>query len=173
MIRAVADVVKAPVVVFACGNPSRGDDALGPWLLERLQDWLESEGLDAGFELIGDFQLQIEHALDLAGRQLAFFIDAGDGTPAPYSFLRANAAHVPLHSTHALPPEAVLTVYRQITGETAPPAYVLCVRGESFGLGEALSPAGMENGQAALGWLQSLCRNLPLRPGETTASLLE
>jgi Ni,Fe-hydrogenase maturation factor len=30
-----------PVLILACGNPSRGDDALGPLLLERLQNWLD------------------------------------------------------------------------------------------------------------------------------------
>ena len=48
------------VVVFAVGNPSRGDDALGPLLMAGLeqQDW-------PGVQLVSDFQLQIEHALDL------------------------------------------------------------------------------------------------------------
>ena len=84
----------APVVILACGNPSRGDDALGPILLDRLQAWLESAGcagLADDFELIGDFQLQVEHALDLIGRRLALFIDAGQQTPAPFVFRRAQA----------------------------------------------------------------------------------
>ena len=67
----------APVVVFAVGNPSRGDDAIGPVICGRLEKWLENEGLADQFELIEDFQLQIEHAMDLQGRQLALFIDAG------------------------------------------------------------------------------------------------
>ncbi len=148
----------APVVVFACGNPSRGDDALGPLLLDRLQAWLEAEGLAGGFALVGDFQLQIEHALDLAGRKLALFIDAGSGTPAPFLFLPANAANATPHSTHALSPEAVLTVYAQINHEAAPPAYVLCVRGETFALGEGLSAAAEANATAAFALLQGLCR---------------
>ncbi|MBI4742198.1 MAG: hydrogenase maturation protease [Betaproteobacteria bacterium] len=148
----------APVAIFACGNPSRGDDALGPLLLDRLQTWLEVEGLAGGFDLIGDFQLQIEHALDLAGRELALFIDAGSGTPAPFLFRPANAANATPHSTHALSPEAVLTVYAQIAHEAAPPAYVLCVRGETFELGEGLSAAAEANAIAAFALLQSLCR---------------
>ena len=79
-----AELMPAPVVVFAVGNRSRGDDALGPLLLERLAAVLDAEGRGSRFELIDDFQLQIEHALDLAGRRLALFIDAGTGTPAPF-----------------------------------------------------------------------------------------
>ena len=75
------------VVVFAVGNPSRGDDALGPLLM----DWL-AEQARPGVHLVSDFQLQIEHALDLEGHQLALFIDAGTGTPAPFEFRETGPA---------------------------------------------------------------------------------
>ncbi len=152
------ELLKAPVVVFACGNPSRGDDALGPLLLERLQDWLDAEGLADGFELIGDFQLQIEHALDLAGRRLALFIDAGHETPAPFVFRETVAAGKPGHSTHALPPESVLAVLPRISEQAAPPAFVLCIRGEKFSLGEGLSAAASAHAEAAFALLQQLAR---------------
>lgn len=133
--------MKAALVVFAVGNPSRGDDAIGPELLGRLAAWLDKEGLSERVELIEDFQLNIEHALDLEGRELALFIDAGENTPAPYVFERIFPAAIPSHSTHALPPQAVLQVYRQTEGAEPPPAFLLGVRGECFELGEGLSPA--------------------------------
>ncbi|MGV0950399.1 MAG: homospermidine synthase, partial [Azonexus sp.] len=76
----------APVVVFAVGNPSRGDDAIGPVICGRLAKWLENEKFTDRVELIEDFQLNVEHALDLQGRELALFIDAGENTPAPFIF---------------------------------------------------------------------------------------
>ena len=148
--------LKAPVVVFACGNPSRGDDALGPLLLDRLQAWLDAEGLADGFELIGDFQLQIEHALDLAGRRLALFIDAGHETPAPFVFRQTVAVDKPGHSTHAFPPESVLAVLPRVSDEVPPPAFVLCVRGEKFELGEGLSVAASAYAEAAFVLLKQL-----------------
>ena len=150
--------MSAAVVVFAVGNPSRGDDAIGPLLCGRLARWLENEGLAGGFELIEDFQLQIEHALDLQGRELALFIDAGTGTPAPCTFRRITPATGIAHSTHALPPEAVLHVFRQTEGGKPPPAFVLCVRGEEFGLGEPLTAVAAAHADAAWALLQSLCR---------------
>ena len=150
----------APVVVFAVGNPSRGDDAIGPVLFERLLVWLDQEGLAPGFELIEDFQLQIEHALDLRGRQLALFIDAGEGTPAPYSFRQVQAVAGITHTTHELPPEAVLQVYRQTEGGEPPISFVLCVRGESFELGEPLSEAAQQRVEQAVIMLQDLCRDI-------------
>ncbi len=148
----------APVVVFAVGNPSRGDDAIGPALFERLLVWLDEEGLSEGFELIEDFQLQIEHALDLRERQVALFIDAGEGTLAPFSFGQVFPSSGVAYTTHELPPEAVLQVFRQTEGGEPPPAFVLCVRGESFELGEPLSDSAENHVQQAFGLLQALCR---------------
>jgi hydrogenase maturation protease len=146
-----------PVVVFAIGNPSRGDDAIGPLLFERLSTWLDEEGLADGFDLFEDFQLQIEHAIDLKGRRLALFIDAGDRTPAPYTFRRIAPTTEVAHTSHALAPEAVLQVYRQIEGEAPPPSFVLCVRGEGFALGEPLGASARNAVNAAFAALQSLC----------------
>lgn len=148
----------APVVVFAVGNPSRGDDALGPLLCARLEAWLETAGLADGFTLIEDFQLQIEHALDLVGCQLALFIDAGERTPGPFIFAPIAASTASSPTSHALAPEAVLQVYRQTEGEAPPPAFVLCVRGEGFELGAPLSPVAQASGDAAFAFLTGLCR---------------
>ena len=142
--------MRAGVVVFAIGNPSRGDDALGPLLLARLAQWLAAQARGGEFELIDDFQLQIEHALDLQGRRLALFIDAGCATPAPFSFYPiVHAASSATSSTHALPPEGVLDVYRQFAGREPPPSFVLCVRGEEFELGAGLSGAAREHAELA------------------------
>lgn len=152
----------APVVIFAVGNPSRGDDAIGPELYGRLAKSLENEGLADQFELIEDFQLQIEHALDLQGRQLALFIDAGENTPAPYTFKQIAPAIGIAHTTHELPPEAVLQVYLQTEGSEPPPSFVLCVRGEEFELGEPLTATTSSYVEAAFGLLMQLCREATL-----------
>jgi hydrogenase maturation protease len=146
------------VVVFAIGNRSRGDDAVGPLLLERLASWL-GDGVHGGeFALIDDYQLQIEHALDLQGKRLALFIDAGCGTPAPLAFYTIVPADTPVaHSTHALPPQAVLEVYRNLAQAEPPPSFVLCVRGEHFELGEGLSRAAQAHVEAAWRLLMLLC----------------
>lgn len=152
----------AKVVVFAVGNPSRGDDAIGSELARRLADWLQEAEQGEVIEVIEDFQLQIEHALDLAGRDLALFIDAGINTPAPYVFRQIAVAADSSHTTHALSPEAVLEVYRRTEADAPPPAFVLCVRGESFELGEPLSVAAEAHVTKALELLAGLCREASL-----------
>jgi hydrogenase maturation protease len=146
------------VIVFAVGNRSRGDDALGPLLLERLALWLAAEGRIGDFELIDGYQLQIEDALDLGNRRLALFIDAGRGTTAPFEFRAVRAATASGGGgTHALPPERVLQVFREIGQGEPPPSFVLCIRGERFELGEGLSAAAARNAEAAWTLLARLC----------------
>ena len=143
---------RAPVLVLAVGNPSRGDDALGPELAARL----EAAALP-GVEVIVEFQLQVENALDLVGRERVVFVDAGTGTPAPFELRRIAAAPEFLHTSHALSPAAVLATYRRVREEAPPDAWLLCVRGESFELGEPLSEAAVAHLAAA--W-PALLRNV-------------
>ncbi|MCM8612063.1 hydrogenase maturation protease [Accumulibacter sp.] len=149
---------RAPVAVLACGNPSRGDDALGPLLLERLRAWLATDGRSAGYELIGDCQWQIEHALDLVGRELVLFIDAGALTPAPFVFAPVQASGFVGPGSHALSPQALLSVLARIGDEPPPAAFVLAVRGERFELGGALGQNALAHADAAFAFLQELCR---------------
>ena len=143
------------IVLFGYGNPSRGDDALGPLLLERAEAWLPGQpGLSV--EPVADFQLQIEHALDLQGRDLALFLDADVACPTPYSLRRAMPVQDTSYSTHELSPGAVLHVYREVTGQHPPPAYILSMRGEQFELGEPLSAGATGNLDAAWVMLQEL-----------------
>jgi hydrogenase maturation protease len=162
--------MSASVVIFAVGNPSRGDDAIGPECYGRLEKLLKNEILAGSVELIEDFQLQIEHALDLQGRELALFIDAGANTPAPYVFERIFPSTAVAHTSHALSPQAVLQVFRQTEGSEPPPAFVLCVRGERFELGEGLSAEAAAHVDAAFELLRHLCREPGLPDWEKAAT---
>ena len=52
----------APVLIFAVGNESRGDDGLGPLLLRELQAYLHANGDAHGFELLEEFQRELTFA---------------------------------------------------------------------------------------------------------------
>lgn len=140
----------APLLVFGWGNPSRGDDALGPLFVERLQAAL---GPTPGVEFLTDFQLQVEHALDLVGRERVLLVDASVEAAAPY---RAAALHAARDATslssHALSPAAVLQVYVELHGHAPPPTTLLAIRGESFELGAPLSAAAARHLDAAFDW---------------------
>ncbi len=149
------NTLPAPVLVIAIGNESRGDDALAPLLLHRIADCASPHQV----ELLEDFQLQIEHAADLAGRKLVLFMDAGMDTPAPYLFYRAQAHESHGVFSHALTPEAVLATYCRVYRLAAPPAYVLCIRGEQFELGATLSRDAEMHMEVAVNFVRTLLSN--------------
>jgi hydrogenase maturation protease len=146
----------APWLVLAVGNPSRGDDALGPELIERL---LHLEAGSSDVEFLSDFQLQIEHALDISGRRAVLFVDAArPGVVLQAAFGDIADAHASQHTacgvslvpinaderfpvaSHALRAEAVLEVARRLKMRL-PPAWQLAIEGQAFALGEGLSEA--------------------------------
>ncbi len=137
------------VIILTCGNPSRGDDALGSLFAERLERAREQFGWD-DVDLFTDFQLQIEHAVDLEGRTLALFVDASVSCPTPYQLTRLQPACDTSYTSHALSPAAVLQVYAQVNHAPPPPAFQLAIRGESFELGEPMSAVAEANLAAAL-----------------------
>lgn len=140
------------VLILACGNPSRGDDALGPRLIERLE--AVAARLPAlSLERLTDFQLQIEHALDLVGRDLAIFADAALSGPEPFDFVPVRPQPAAAMTTHAMSPGAVLRVYRQVIGAEPPDCRLLAIRGYRFELGEPLSVQAEANLEAALEYL--------------------
>ena len=91
------------VLIVGIGNPSLGDDALGPLLIERLETLLAQEDPAAALniELLSDFQLQIEHALDLLNRSLALFVDAHVDCSAPFELTAIKPQANRSVSTHA------------------------------------------------------------------------
>lgn len=139
----------APLLVLGVGNPSRGDDALGPLFVERLGEALAPLVSCGTLELLSDYQLQIEHALDLTGRQRVVFVDASVETPAPFEFARITARRDRSATSHALSPEAVLATHLEIAGEP-PESYLLAIRGERFELGAELSLPARSHLDAAL-----------------------
>ncbi len=147
----------APILIFGWGNPSRGDDALGPLFVERI----EAMNLP-GVECLTDFQLQVEHALDLENRQRILFVDASIEAPPPFSVSRLNPARDTTFSTHAITPESVMQVYVDLHDDDPPPCDMLAIRAERFELGEGLSPAASDHLEAALRWTDSwLTQQIP------------
>jgi hydrogenase maturation protease len=143
----------APVLVFTWGNPSRGDDALGPALYDRLLEQRAAGGLP-GVDLLTDFQLQIEHALDLRGRQRVVFVDASVSATPPYVFRALQPDPDVAFTTHAMSPGAILSVFARVEQHAPPPSFLLSVRGYEFGLGQSLSPAASRHLDAACDFLQ-------------------
>ena len=162
-----------PVLVFGYGNLSRGDDALGPLLLEYIENHCDL----ADVEILSDFQLQIEHALDLENRSLVLFVDASVACVGAFDFARLEAARDKSYTTHAMSPAAVLAVYLSIKKQPPPPSFLLSIKAEHFELGEGLSIQAENNLDQAGLFAKRLLQNAELNAwlGQTivnTESLL-
>lgn len=141
----------APLLVFGWGNRSRGDDALGPLAVERLRALPHDP---AHVEFIDDYQLMVEHVLDLQQRDRVLFVDASRRGPTPFEASAVEAAPDVSSSTHALSPQALLHVYANVLDRVPPPCTLLAIRGETFELGATPSLAALAHLDAAVRWAQ-------------------
>ncbi|MGZ4958298.1 MAG: hydrogenase maturation protease [Methylomonas sp.] len=144
-----------PILVLGYGNLSRGDDALGPLLL----DFIEQHADLSEIELLTDFQLQIEYALDIQHRELVLFVDASVAACDGFDFVELRPAKDNSYTTHAMSPAAVLHVYQSILGQLPPPCFLLSIQGLSFELGADLSNEAANNLREACQFVQQLLAN--------------
>ena len=147
------------ILLFGYGNPGRGDDALGPELIERI-----ARLHLAGVECQNDMQLQVEHVTDLNGCDQVLFIDADMSCAEPFEFSGIVAAMDDSYTSHAMNPTALLHAYGQVYGKDAPPAFLLRIRGCDFELGDPLSNKASANLESATRLVVVLCAsvNLPI-----------
>lgn len=144
-----------PVLLFGYGNLSRGDDALGPLVLEHAETHCDVDEI----EILSDFQLQIEHALDLEGRRLVLFVDASVACDNAFDFSVLEPVRDKTYTTHAMSPAAVLDVYQSIRKQAPPPCFLLSIKAEKFELGEGLSVGAENNLTQACRFVECLLSN--------------
>lgn len=152
----------APLLVFGWGNASRGDDALGPLCIERL---CARQVSGPRVEYLDDYQLQIEHALDLVGRERVLFVDASLNCAAPFEVTLLGAGRDAHIISHALSPQALLHVFVDLHGGLPPPCTLLAIRGERFELGEPPSAGALSHLDAAVRWASAWLTASVTEPG--------
>jgi len=145
--------MKAKLLVFAYGNLSRGDDALAPLLAETIEQDFSG---DLQLEVLTDFQLQIEHALDIEGRELVLFMDASVNSTEIFTLSELQAEKDKSYTTHAMSPASVLQVYQDIIKTPLPPCFLLTIQGMAFELGEPLSAEAQSNLKQAQAFIMPL-----------------
>ena len=160
----------APILVMGWGNVSRGDDAIGPLLVEALRQYAASQwpGADT-IECLDEFQLQIEHAYDLQDRQQVLFIDASTEATTPFETHAVTAPYAdnadsvtPVGASslsHALSPHALVSIAQNVLRLPLPACTLLAVRAHAFGLGEPLSAEAQGNLAQAEQWAQRWLHN--------------
>ena len=102
--------------------------------------------------MLTDFQLQVEHALDLVGRERILFVDAALDLAEPFAVRPLQAARGGGLGSHALAPEAVLQVFQDLHHQSPPPATLLAIRASAFELGTAPRAEALADLDLAVAW---------------------
>lgn len=147
------------MLLFGYGNPGRGDDGLGPELIERIAS-LQLDNVACQ----NDMQLQVEHVTDLSEHEKVVFIDADMACDGPFEFSEIIAEKNGSYSSHAMNPPALLYAYQQVYGKEAPPAFMLRIRGYDFELGDSISAQAAVNLEAATRLVRQLCPTVQSAP---------
>ncbi|MBK9290767.1 MAG: hydrogenase maturation protease [Bacteroidetes bacterium] len=143
------------ILVYGYGNPGRQDDGLGAALVQQLEQWLATQ---TGLEVDTDcnYQLNIEDAAAIAGRELVIFVDATlDEAVDDFRFTEVNPSDARVEFTmHAVSPAFVLDLCQKINGNR-PKAMLLQIRGYNWDFEERLSEDARHNLSLALDFLQN------------------
>ncbi len=146
----------ASILLFAYGNPSRGDDALAPSLLEHIQQANLTEACGYPLRFLLDYQIQIEHVIDLEKCTRVILIDADQSIDCAFRFCRLSEKNETRYTTHGMTPPTLLHLYRSLHLQSPPLTAMLSIRGHSFRLGEGLSELAQENLTQAAEFLHAL-----------------
>jgi hypothetical protein len=157
----VAEILAHPTIIEMDYLPQDHACLLTLFLLTALREQIriDPNRRRAGLHhvtVIEDFQLQIEHAMDLDGADLALFLDASVAAAHPFTFTETGPREGLTHTSHAMAPEAVLDVFARVLGRRPPPAFVLAIRGDAFELGTELGEAAAERLEAAWDFVRPL-----------------
>jgi len=161
--------------VIFIGNPSRGDDGVGPLLFQEMEDWLNGRknvesGLDNnGVQLIDTFQLEPELCCDIENTEALILVDASTAiAPSPWIEKIPHIAPVPEKEpkesaplpvwTHSMPPVSLLMLFTQLYHKPAPSSYILHIPGQTFELGAALSSQVSDHKAWCLDFLKKCCQ---------------
>ncbi len=124
------------ILIQAIGNPSRGDDALGPRLLESLPT------LSSDFESEWVYQLQVEQAEQWSHFDVVILIDAHVSLTQPFQWtelvwLPEMGQELGV-SSHQVSPQTILALNHRYF-QRHPQIFQLALQAESFELGADLS----------------------------------
>jgi hydrogenase maturation protease len=142
-----------PILIYAYGNPGRQDDGLGNRFIEEIGEWIVKEQLQQ-VELESNYQLNIEDACDIAGRDIVIFVDASVEDIEDFRLSEVTPSEGRSEFTmHAVSPAFVLALCIRLY-DKHPRTYLLSIRGYEWEFREGLSVGAEKNLVGALDFIQ-------------------
>lgn len=122
----------------------RGDDALGPMLIERLEQLPVIPNIDHQW----DFQLCPEHALAFVHYDCILLVDASTEIEKSFCLSRVLPSQVPASTSHALSPSSLYQIFMTHVlekGSSPPLVLQMEIKAYQFELGSSISLQAQEN----------------------------
>jgi hydrogenase maturation protease len=133
------------ILLFGIGNCGRSDDGLGWAFLDRVQQQSEFPG-----QVEYRYQLQVEDAAMVSRADRVIFVDSYQGAlPGGFQWAPCNPSRDFEFTSHVLAPSAVMFLCQDLYGK-APPAELLLIQGECWGLDTRMSEAARQRLENAL-----------------------
>jgi hydrogenase maturation protease len=131
---------KPRCLILACGNTLRGDDGVGPWLAQWVEDHFPAH---PNLRILSRQQWTPELAEEIAHTHSVLFLDCSvDATPGSIQLVPVHPAAGPQTvATHHSGASELLAMARDLYNSLPRPALQLTIGAGSTELGESFSPA--------------------------------
>jgi hydrogenase maturation protease len=146
------------ILLYGYGNPGREDDGLGIELVKRVEEWAMQTGM-TGIEFDSNYQLNIEDADAISGKDLVIFADASTEDIEDYILTEVTGERDVSFTTHAASPGYIVKLCHDLFG-TCPKVLLLHIRGYQWEFKEGLSEEAEINLQKAFNFLKEYLINL-------------
>ena len=145
------------VLLYGYGNPGRQDDGLGNEFINRMQDWVNKEGLE-GFEFDSNYQLNIEDAHVISDKELVIFVDASTEDIPDFCISKVNESSKMSFTTHSASPGYVLDLCKKLY-DKSPVTLLLHIKGYEWNFKEELTKKAEENLEKAITYFKEKLMN--------------
>jgi len=146
------------ILIYGYGNPGREDDGLGYAMVRKLEAWVRESGI-SGIEFDTNYQLNIEDAEAISGKDLVFFIDASTEEIEDFILTDVNGESDVSFTTHAASPGYIVKLCSELFSK-APPVKLLHIKGYQWEFREGLSEKAKSNLQNAFSFMKEYLLNL-------------
>jgi len=146
------------ILVYGFGNPGREDDGLGIELVNRLEEWSCHEGI-AGISFDSNYQLNIEDAETISGKDIVIFADASTEEIKDFILTEVTGEKDVAFTTHAASPGYIVKLCTELFGK-CPQTYLLHIKGYHWEFKEGLSEDANANLEKAIEYLKDFLLNL-------------
>jgi len=141
------------ILIYGYGNPGRQDDGLGIEFVNRLEQWVSELGL-SGFEFENNYQLNIEDAEAIAGKDLVIFADASEEDIKDFCISLVDGEAKLSFTTHAASPGYIVKLCKELFNKN-PLVLLVHIKGYEWEFQEGISEKATLNLEQALDYMKN------------------